>query len=402
MSICVSIITPCFNSEKTLERTIKSIFEQDYSNFELILVDDGSSDKTKEIINSYTEQDRRVKSLFLDHVGVSKARNKAVDVCASDIIVFLDSDDIFYKNSISERLKTFSDFVHDEKFVGVYCPAKKILLNNKSMGLSESAFKSEGGFALNFGDTFKSPFVPTQVMIKKSKFVEVGGFKIDSGLCEDYYLWQEMMLDGSYFLLNDKTSVGYTQRKESVVHKKPYEHFVAFDEALKFTLKMDGTESEVVRGIYNLEINKRAIYSLVLLIALGDKEGVAKVLNFLGSKIPFEIFAPSHLSNMFKSACIRVVEGNARHWDQVKRSKHQELNEIIRLIESNVPPSSNYKRLFENELSKSSVQLGRFEKAIKYYKKLSWHNKMFLFKLGIIYTILIAAISGLCVKLCIQ
>jgi glycosyltransferase involved in cell wall biosynthesis len=402
MSRYVSIITPCFNSESTLERTIKSVFEQEYSKFELILVDDGSSDGTKAIIERYVALDSRVKAIFLDHVGVSKARNQGVTESVSDIIAFLDSDDIFYKSSLSERIKTFCEYESSDKFLGVYCPAKKILLNNKSMGLAESAFKSDGGFALHFGDTFKSPFVPSQVILKKSKFIDVGGFKIDSGLCEDYYLWQELMMNEHYFLLSEKTSIGYTQRKESVVHRRPYEHFVAFDEALKFTLGIDGQESSLARNLYKLEIKKRAVYSLVLLLALGDKQGVEKIIKFFDRDIPFQIFSPSHLANMFKSACIRVIEGNARQWDTIKKLKQSELDDLEKLMRLNLNLSESYINEFLGELSKSSVQLGRFQKAMSYYNKLSWHNKMFLLKLGVIYTLGVSIFVGIGVKLCTQ
>ena len=74
----VSIIVPVHNSEKTLRRCIESALRQDFEDFELILMDDGSSDKSASIINEYRKQDNRVRGITRANAGVSSARNRAL------------------------------------------------------------------------------------------------------------------------------------------------------------------------------------------------------------------------------------------------------------------------------------------------------------------------------------
>ena len=89
----VSIIVPVHNSEKTLRRCIESALRQDFEDFELILMDDGSSDKSASIINEYRKQDNRVRGITRANAGVSSARNRALARAQGDYIQFLDSDD---------------------------------------------------------------------------------------------------------------------------------------------------------------------------------------------------------------------------------------------------------------------------------------------------------------------
>ena len=89
----ISIITPVYNSEKFLKKCIDSILNQTYSNFELILVDDGSVDKSPQICDEYARKDSRIVVIHQKNQGQAAARNKALDICKGDYISFIDSDD---------------------------------------------------------------------------------------------------------------------------------------------------------------------------------------------------------------------------------------------------------------------------------------------------------------------
>ena len=106
----ISIIIPCYNCERTLERCLSSILNQTYKNFEIILADDGSSDKTLELANFYKEKYKNVIVLNLEHGGVSNARNKGLEVATGDYIQFVDSDDNFLTNDALEiSVKTLEE-----------------------------------------------------------------------------------------------------------------------------------------------------------------------------------------------------------------------------------------------------------------------------------------------------
>ena len=88
-----SIIVPVYNSAKYISKCIDSVLLQDFRDFELVLVDDGSKDESAAIIRKYREDDSRVKYFYLSHVGASAARNHGLDQASGNFIMFLDSDD---------------------------------------------------------------------------------------------------------------------------------------------------------------------------------------------------------------------------------------------------------------------------------------------------------------------
>lgn len=89
----VSIIVPVYNAEKYLANTLDSIIRQSYKNFELLLINDGSTDKSKAICDKFALKDRRIKVLDKNNGGVSSARNYGLSVAEGEYVIFIDSDD---------------------------------------------------------------------------------------------------------------------------------------------------------------------------------------------------------------------------------------------------------------------------------------------------------------------
>ena len=89
----ISVIVPCYNVEQYLRQCIKSITQQTYSNLEILLVDDGSPDRSGEICDEYAKSDKRIRVIHKQNGGLSDARNAAIDVCNGEYLTFVDSDD---------------------------------------------------------------------------------------------------------------------------------------------------------------------------------------------------------------------------------------------------------------------------------------------------------------------
>lgn len=101
----VSIITPTYNSEKFIAQTIISVLNQSYTNWEMIIVDDCSTDKTQQIITSYQEKDYRIKLIKLDkNSGAGVARNEAIIISKGRFIAFLDSDDLWKSTKLEKQI----------------------------------------------------------------------------------------------------------------------------------------------------------------------------------------------------------------------------------------------------------------------------------------------------------
>ena len=102
MDRAISIIVPVYNSEKYLKETIDSILNQTFENFELILINDGSTDHSGEICDEIAQKDKRIKVIHKKNEGICKTRNKGIEVAKGEYIMFADNDDIIEENMLQE------------------------------------------------------------------------------------------------------------------------------------------------------------------------------------------------------------------------------------------------------------------------------------------------------------
>jgi len=118
----VSILIDNYNYANFLPECIESVLNQTYKNFEIIIVDDGSKDNSKEIIENYAKKDKRIKPIFKKNGGQASAFNEGFKHCKGEIICFLDSDDLFEKNKLDEVIKIYKKgyeyIINDYVFLG--------------------------------------------------------------------------------------------------------------------------------------------------------------------------------------------------------------------------------------------------------------------------------------------
>lgn len=111
----ISVIIPVYNVKAYLAEAVESVIHQSYRDLEIILVDDGSTDGSGEICDEYAKKDNRIKVIHQQNKGLSAARNAGLDACQGEIISFLDSDDVFYKDMLEKMYaameKTGADIV---------------------------------------------------------------------------------------------------------------------------------------------------------------------------------------------------------------------------------------------------------------------------------------------------
>lgn len=105
----ISVIVPVYNVEKYLQRCVNSLLAQTYTDYEIILVDDGSTDSSGQICDHYATLDPRIRVIHKPNGGLSSARNTGIDVCTGDYICFIDSDDYINDNMLECMNKCISD-----------------------------------------------------------------------------------------------------------------------------------------------------------------------------------------------------------------------------------------------------------------------------------------------------
>ena len=181
----VSIITPSFNRADVIEETAQSIFNQTYRNWEWVIVDDGSSDKSLQILKNYSLSDERIKVYQRDREpkGASVCRNIAIEHCTGDLLVFLDSDDLLASFCLQQRvdavkLNPRADCIVFNMLLFKKQPADLGLLWNVENGEDEISRLLNG-----------NPICQgTGIIWKKDKFIEIGCWN------ENLKLWQDVEL----------------------------------------------------------------------------------------------------------------------------------------------------------------------------------------------------------------
>jgi glycosyltransferase involved in cell wall biosynthesis len=176
----VTVIIPTYNRGWVVQEAIDSVLDQDFSDYELIVVDDGSNDNTREILGAYG---KAITVLQQSNRGVSAARNRGIAEAAGRLIAFLDSDDLWLPRKLTTQVKFF-----EENADAVINQTQEIWIRN---GARVNPKRKHHKFS---GMIFERSLAlclvsPSAVMIKKSLFDAVGVFDENLPACEDYDLW---------------------------------------------------------------------------------------------------------------------------------------------------------------------------------------------------------------------
>ena len=176
----VSVIIPTHNRAWALAGAIDSVLAQNYKNFELIVIDDGSTDNTSDLIDGYSGKLALIRQ---ENAGVSAARNRGIESSRGEFIAFLDSDDTWLPQKLSRQMDFMGRYPE-----ALICQTQEIWIRNNTRVNPRSCHKKPSGMI--FESSLALCLVsPSAVMMKKNLFDKVGLF--DEGLpaCEDYDLW---------------------------------------------------------------------------------------------------------------------------------------------------------------------------------------------------------------------
>jgi glycosyltransferase involved in cell wall biosynthesis len=192
-NIKVSIIIPTYNRGWIIKEAIESVLAQDFIDFELIVVDDGSTDNTSEILHSYRED---ITVFQQNNKGVSAARNRGLSEASGRFIAFLDSDDLWLPKKLSRQVDYFN--LNPDAMI---CQTEEIWIRNNMRVNPKKRHKKLSGMI--FEPSLDLCLVsPSAVMIRRSLFEEVGGFDETLPACEDYDLWLRISCRYPVFLID--------------------------------------------------------------------------------------------------------------------------------------------------------------------------------------------------------
>ena len=185
----ISIVIPLFNKSGSVSGTIRSVLEQTYQDFEIIIVDDGSTDNSYQVVSELSLSDPRLTLIQKSNGGVCSARNAGIKAAKGEYIALLDADDVWDKDYLQEQMKMVDDF-HECSMWGINYgeTIDGAIIRDVPTGLPK-------GFRGIVEDYFRIPgrisdlFCSSSVLIRKSVFDHVGMFDERIKYAEDSDMW---------------------------------------------------------------------------------------------------------------------------------------------------------------------------------------------------------------------
>jgi glycosyltransferase involved in cell wall biosynthesis len=204
----ISVIIPTYNSDKYISEAIRSVLRQTCTDYEIIVIDDGSTDSTREIIENNFPQ---VRYFYIPNQGVSIARNYGMRRACGEFIAFLDADDLWLPEKLEKQLKVFNA---DQELMLVFTEHRVFDTN----GFRKTIFSKKK--RLMKGDVVKNLFLyshvaTSTVMVRRQVFQEIGYFEENLKAAEDDNLWMRIALKFRIHLL-DEVLVHYRWTENSL------------------------------------------------------------------------------------------------------------------------------------------------------------------------------------------
>ncbi len=220
MEPLVSINLCCYNSDPYLRETLDSIINQSYKNWELVIIDDGSTDSTGEIVSEYTERGFPIRYYYQENKGLGYARNRAIELSKGDFIAFIDHDDLWLSKKLERQVRLFEerddiDFI----YTNFFC------LKN---GVKKIYFRKPNPEGRVFREFLYTNFAALlTVMIRRSSVEAFSEFfDVNLKLCEEYEFFMRVLYNSKAGYIKEPLAI-YRIHKDmgslKLIERWPYE-----------------------------------------------------------------------------------------------------------------------------------------------------------------------------------
>jgi glycosyltransferase involved in cell wall biosynthesis len=208
--INISVVIPTYNRAVLLERALKSVIAQSYAANEIIVVDDGSTDKTKQLIENNYPQIRYIVQI---NKGVSAARNTGIEAATNNWICLLDSDDSWQPDKLEKQSKALA-----EKPEYLLCHTNEIWYRNGKVLNQGKKHEKRGGYIFQHCLPLCA-ISPSSVMLNKQIFDQVGLFDENLPACEDYDMWLRICCKHPILFLDEALTNKYGGHDDQLSRK---------------------------------------------------------------------------------------------------------------------------------------------------------------------------------------
>jgi glycosyltransferase involved in cell wall biosynthesis len=225
----ISVVIPLYNKEKAIVRTLESVFHQTVASEEIIVVNDGSTDKSLQVVENFIRCNVygvKIKIISQANAGVSAARNKGIKEAKGEYVALLDGDDLWEPTFLEEQVKLIYDFPK----AGMWGVNTAFIKGGKTYKWEQGMGEGYRGYVENyFGTKHNDLYCSSSVVIRKEVFENVGYFDERISSSEDLDMWYRIILKYPV-VFYDKVLVYYNQDAENRV---------AYDTDTRFPLTKD-------------------------------------------------------------------------------------------------------------------------------------------------------------------
>lgn len=256
----ISVIVPIYNAEKYLDRCVVSIVRQSYLNLEIILVDDGSSDKSQEICERWVRQDKRVKVIRQTNGGVSRARNQGLAHATGDYVVWVDSDDYLLEDMIAILYATLKNTGSDMSVCDYEAGRIDNYVDKHGSEIIPEIITSETAMMRSYTDAHMALqyIAPWGKLYKRSLFDDIT--YPDGKIFEDIYVTHQILFKCASITVVHQKLLYYYLHDNSIMHREFHVGKLDYLEALKNRLAF--FEKEGLKGLADVAYDEY-MHSLV-------------------------------------------------------------------------------------------------------------------------------------------
>jgi GT2 family glycosyltransferase len=340
----VTIIMPAYNAEPYIAESIESVIGQSIEDWKLIILDDGSTDRTVEIAKSYSKGHKSIELLQKGkQQGPATQRNLGISKADTEFLAFLDSDDLMSPQSLELRVKILEE---DRSACASFSYVRLIDPNGSPMGLNGTKEN-----IVNFTDLVENKFITSCICARTSILQKLGGFDNSFKFGEDWDLWLRMTRLGFYIKAAPDSFIDYRQHADSFSHKFIYEDFcdrmrvsdLAWQEDERVPSPLSHFENGLGPACQSMTSSKKAFLACISAL-FDDKTKDAENLLSLVSFDLLELTDPLQLAEMTKWTVARNISVPLEKWDKIKSSKAHNLESFFeeRPNENSTPYITKY------------------------------------------------------------
>jgi glycosyltransferase involved in cell wall biosynthesis len=294
----LSVLMPVYNGENFIESAIRSVLNQTFSDFDFIIVDDGSTDNSRKIVQQYAQKDSRIKGIYLDkNIGFSGVLNLGLTGIDTQWVARIDADDIWYSTKLEKQM-TFLQKNKDYFLVASW--VDYIDKNGKIIGESKEDYTEWEKVKKRYKQNKAVVFCHSSIIYDRNLVVSIGGYRKQFWPCEDADLWNRLLESGGKMVIYPEILTAYRIHGESISVAGQHEMNSRYRYA-KFCMKERRSGKEEPTYEEYMAINQRLIkrannyrkdmskYYYKMGVFAYSKKGY---LNFIGYMLLSAIFNP--------------------------------------------------------------------------------------------------------------